>query len=73
MSQDFNWSPEWQAKLTHITELAENAKEGDEFFLEMSESNPMCSMYLCTGGVSLDNPNKKNVHLFVEQEPVTYP
>jgi hypothetical protein len=73
MSQNFNWSPEWQAKLTRITELAENAREGDEFFLEMSRSNPMCSMYLRTGGVSLDNPNKKNVHLLVEQEPVTYP
>jgi hypothetical protein len=73
MSGNFNWSPEWQAKLSRVTELAEHGKEGDEFFLEMSHSNPMCSMYLRTGGVSENNPNKKDVHLVVEQEPRTYP
>jgi hypothetical protein len=53
--------------------LAEHGKEGDEFYLEISRLNPMCSMHLRTGGTSDDDPTKKNVHLPVEQEQVTYP
>jgi hypothetical protein len=73
MSGEFEWTPEWQAKLTRTTELAEQASEGSVFFLEMSRADPICSMYIKTGSTSSEDAGKKEVHLVVEQEPRTYP
>jgi hypothetical protein len=53
--------------------MAEKGKEGSVFFLEMKNANPICFMYLCSGKVSTDDPEKKEIHMHVEQEPRTYP
>jgi hypothetical protein len=73
MSQDFKWTAEWAAKLKKTQEMTEKGEEGNVFFLEMKNSNPICSLYLCTGKVSEDDPNKRDIHMHVEQEPQTYP
>jgi hypothetical protein len=52
--------------------MAEKGKEGSVFFLEMKNANPMCSMYLRSGKVSTDDPEKHEIHMHVEQEPRTY-
>jgi hypothetical protein len=73
MSQDFKWTAEWAAKLKKTQEMAEKGEEGNVFFLEMKNANPICSMYLITGKISEDDKNKRDFHMHVEQEPRTYP
>jgi hypothetical protein len=73
MTENFQWTAEWASKLSKARNLAEKANEGDVFFLEMSRANPICSMYLVTGKVSNDDPNRRELHMHVDQEPRTYP
>jgi hypothetical protein len=58
MTENFQCTAEWASKLSKARNLAETGNEGDVFFLEMSQANPICSMYLVTGKVSSDDPNR---------------
>jgi hypothetical protein len=73
MSQDFKWTAEWAAKLSKTRDMAEKAQEGSVFFLEMKNADPICSMYIISGKLSAEDPERHELHMHVDQEPRTYP
>ena len=64
-------SPELKRRLYNAKSLAENAKEGSYFFVEVSV-RPLVSVVVVTGSKNENNGHKRNVHLHYVHEPIQY-
>ena len=64
-------SVELNRHLHLVKELAENAEEGSTFFIEVSYQ-PLVSLFVTTGKVIKDQPDKHSVHLRFVSEPHHY-
>ena len=64
-------SSEMNRRLHATKELAESAEEGSVFFLEVTYK-PIISLFITTGSISRDNPQKRSVHLRFVNEPEHY-
>lgn len=63
---------EWQRRLNNAKECAEQGKEGDTFFLQVS-STPLVSLFITTGSELDPVTNKRKVDLRFVGQPSTYP
>ena len=63
---------EWQRRLNNAKECAEEGKEGDTFFLQVS-STPLVSLFITTGSEVDPATNKRKVDLRFVGQTTNYP